>query len=104
MNWEALCLQAEELSASSEALRNRRRIQRILERTNKLWSEIGMQAAVQGVNLEDQYDGDCPEHGYDGKCRPGLSVGSSIYEDEDDANGFGYKAQEEVNAVYKARF
>lgn len=37
-----------------------------------------------------------PEHGYVGRYRPGLSVGSSIYEDENDANGLPYKRKLEA--------
>ena len=104
VDWESLCLQAQELSPTSEALQNRRRILRILERTNKPWCAPRMQSVSAASALEnpeaeveeDRYDSDCPEHGYDGRCRPGLSVGSSIYEDEDDANGLPYKSKIEA--------
>lgn len=105
VDWESLCLQAEKLTPTSEALQNRRRTLRILERTNKLWYALRMQSASAAsaqtdpeVEEDDRYDSDCPEHGYDGKCRPGLSVGSSIYEDEDDANGLRYKGKDEAIA------
>ena len=104
VDWESLCLQAQELSPTSEALQNRRRILRILERTNKPWCAPRMQSVSAASALEnpeaeveeDRYDSDCPEHGYDGRCRPGLSVGSSIYEDEDDAHGLPYKSKIEA--------
>ena len=82
VDWESLCLQAQELSLTSEALQNRRRILRILERTNKLWCALRMQSVsassaqtdseAEEEEEEDRYDSDCPEHGYDGRCRPGL--------------------------------
>ena len=106
VDWESLCFQAEELTLTSEAHQNRRRILRILERTNKLWCALRMQSAsaastqanpeTEAEAEEDRYDSDCPEHGYDGRCRPGLWVGSSIYEDEDDANGLPYKRKIEA--------
>ena len=106
VDWESLCFQAQELTLTSEALQNRRRILRILERTNKLWCALRMQSVsassaqtdseAEEEEEEDRYDSDCPEHGYDGRCRPGLSVGSSIYEDEDDANGLPYKSKIEA--------
>ena len=103
VDWESLCLQAQELTLTAETLQNRRRVLRILERTNKFWSGLRMQSVSAAsaqtdpeVEEEDRYDSDCPEHGYDGRCRPGLSVGSSIYEDEDDAHGLPYKSKTEA--------
>ena len=98
VDWESLCLQAQELSPTSEALQYQRRILRILERTNKLWCALRMQSVSAASALEnpeaeveeDRYDSDCPEHGYDGRCRPGLS------EDEDDAHGLPYKSKIEA--------
>jgi hypothetical protein len=93
VNWESLCFQAEELVHTCEELRNRRRIMQILERTNKRFYTIWANGRASG---EGDYGGnedksECPEHGYDGFCRDGLSPGSSIYEDEDDMNGLEYK-------------
>jgi hypothetical protein len=87
IDWESLCLQAEELVQTSENLQNRRRITRILEGTRAVFCSLMRKGELEKDEDKEEgeegiYDSqsDCPEDGYDGRSQDGTSI--SVYLDD----------------------
>ncbi|KAL1964720.1 hypothetical protein VTN77DRAFT_6746 [Rasamsonia byssochlamydoides] len=75
IDWEYLCLHAEELVRTSEDVRNRQRLMRMIESTQKVFHQmLPKKDDLDGQNGDDKevnyyYDeSDCDETGYDGYC------------------------------------
>lgn len=68
VHWEDLCLRAEELVQTSDELRNRRRIMRIIDGTKKLFVRMMRNESWDSCGEDYYLESDCDENGYDENC------------------------------------